>query len=327
MTWHTVRTGQKLGSIAKRYRVSVPALCAANDIARRDKLKPGLRLIVPSPKDEDGSLARAVRVKLLGLPLDPADGPRDESTREPTLSKVASDRDVAPDARRSPHPLSKDASWLPFVARPKKKGVVHLKSREHEWAGQLLRRSGRVLPKARRELERLFAMDDGVGLDVDLFRHLVRLSDTFGGRTIRVVSGYRTAGTVERSRHKEGKALDFTVDGVTLEALYDYCRSLDGVGVGYYPTSGFVHLDVRDRWTSWVDESGRGEPPRPVSESPARAKDREANPSPDAASAGATPTPSATTSASPEDDSPYPDDAPPAAAAAPLEPSASPPRP
>ena len=49
-----------------------------------------------------------------------------------------------------------------------------------------------------------------------------------------------------------------------LEALRDYCKSHDGVGVGYYPNSGFIHLDVRERWTYWVDESGRGEPPRYV---------------------------------------------------------------
>jgi len=34
------------------------------------------------------------------------------------------------------------------------------------------------------------------------------------------------------------------------------------VGVGYYPNSTFVHLDVRSLPTYWVDYSKPGEPPR-----------------------------------------------------------------
>ena len=35
--------------------------------------------------------------------------------------------------------------------------------------------------------------------------------------------------------------------------------ALDGfAGVGVYPTSGFVHVDVRDRSWFWIDKSGPG---------------------------------------------------------------------
>ncbi len=54
---HTVAAGQVLGKIAKRYQVSIPALCAANGIERRAKLQPGQRLLIPSPDDKDGSRA------------------------------------------------------------------------------------------------------------------------------------------------------------------------------------------------------------------------------------------------------------------------------
>lgn len=283
--WHTVRAGQKLGSIARRFNVTIPALCGANDLARRDKLQPGMRLVVPAPGDDDGFAARAARRKVLGLPAEGADASarRDLEPREPSLSSATRQGHAAPqlDARRSQYRAPKDASFLPFVEKPRKKGVVRFRSREHDWTGRLLRKSGRVNPSARREIEKIFAAESSTGIDVELLRHLVRISDTFGGRTLRVVSGYRTAGAVERSRHKEGKALDFTVDGVSVEALYDFCRALDGVGVGYYPTSGFVHLDVRDRWTTWIDESGPGEPLRPVNTS---------HPAPDAGS----PAPAAT---------------------------------
>ena len=44
--------------------------------------------------------------------------------------------------------------------------------------------------------------------------------------------------------------------------MRDYLRTLSDVGVGYYPNSSFVHLDVRDTNTYWVDYAGPGEAPR-----------------------------------------------------------------
>ncbi|MCA9641550.1 MAG: LysM peptidoglycan-binding domain-containing protein, partial [Myxococcales bacterium] len=38
---HTVGKGQTLGKIAKRYHVSVAAICNANDIKKTDPIKPG----------------------------------------------------------------------------------------------------------------------------------------------------------------------------------------------------------------------------------------------------------------------------------------------
>lgn len=56
-TLHTVAEGQALGRIAKRYGVSIVALCNANGIDRREKIRPGQRLVIPDPSDRDGSQA------------------------------------------------------------------------------------------------------------------------------------------------------------------------------------------------------------------------------------------------------------------------------
>lgn len=48
-TVHTVYPGQTFGRIAKRYNVSIEALCAANNMSRRDRLKPGQKLVIPEP--------------------------------------------------------------------------------------------------------------------------------------------------------------------------------------------------------------------------------------------------------------------------------------
>ncbi|HET6337011.1 MAG TPA: DUF882 domain-containing protein [Polyangiales bacterium] len=75
----------------------------------------------------------------------------------------------------------------------------------------------------------------------------------FKAPLVHVVSGYRPdrAG----SRHTQGRAIDFVLPGVTNEQLADYARTYGFVGVGIYPKSGFVHLDVRDTSYFWVDNS------------------------------------------------------------------------
>jgi predicted esterase len=52
---HVVGDGQTWGKIAKRYNISIAALCKANGMTRRDKIKPGQRLTVPDASDADGT--------------------------------------------------------------------------------------------------------------------------------------------------------------------------------------------------------------------------------------------------------------------------------
>ena len=50
---HVVGDGQTWGKIAKRYQISIAALCKANGMTRRDKIKVGQRLTIPSPTDDE----------------------------------------------------------------------------------------------------------------------------------------------------------------------------------------------------------------------------------------------------------------------------------
>ena len=78
-----------------------------------------------------------------------------------------------------------------------------------------------------------------------------------------MVSGFRPYTTRQftpHSNHNIGRALDFTVHGVPNETLRDFCRTFRNVGVGYYPNSSFVHLDVRDANAFWIDYAGPGKP-------------------------------------------------------------------
>lgn len=54
----------------------------------------------------------------------------------------------------------------------------------------------------------------------------------------------RTSGVATWSLHMEGRAIDVRMPGVATARLRDAALKLRMGGVGYYPSSGFVHLDT-----------------------------------------------------------------------------------
>jgi len=94
----------------------------------------------------------------------------------------------------------------------------------------------------------------------ELYEQLSRFYDHFEGKRIDLVSGFRFA---ERnsSRHYHASAMDIRIKGVSIKEMYRYAESLDagGMGVGLYPTSGFIHVDYRapgEPSYRWTDTSG-----------------------------------------------------------------------
>lgn len=99
-------------------------------------------------------------------------------------------------------------------------------------------------------------------LDTRLFDLLHDLTSALGRpeTEIDIVCGYRTAwsneflrrttsGVAQHSLHMEGEAIDIRIPGVPTATLRDAALSLHRGGVGYYPQSKFVHVDVgRVRW-------------------------------------------------------------------------------
>ena len=75
---------------------------------------------------------------------------------------------------------------------------------------------------------------------------------------IHLISGYR-GWARKTSRHFKGWAIDFRVEGVPTKTLWNFCKTFAKTGCGYYPTSGFVHMDLRDKAYTWIDVSGPGE--------------------------------------------------------------------
>jgi LysM repeat protein len=152
--------------------------------------------------------------------------------------------------------------WLRYARSSKQPGSLHLYTYTSRFQGRVLAH-GRVLPDARRAVSTLLgAKGKRPPISERLLRLLVRVSDTFGGRPVRVVSGFRKRSFYSDSRHPRSEAVDFSIPGVPNAVLRQYLLLLEDVGVGYYPNSSFVHLDVRSCPIQWVDYAGPGEAPR-----------------------------------------------------------------
>lgn len=94
-------------------------------------------------------------------------------------------------------------------------------------------------------------------LDEHLFDLLHDLAASLGepGAEIDVVCGYRapwsneflrhtTPGVALHSLHMQGEAIDIRIPGVLTSRLRDAALALHRGGVGFYPQSQFVHVDV-----------------------------------------------------------------------------------
>ena len=74
-------------------------------------------------------------------------------------------------------------------------------------------------------------------------------------KSFHIISGYRSPetndylrrrsrGVAQRSLHLTGQAADIRIPGCQLSYLRDVSRKLKAGGVGYYPSSNFVHVDT-----------------------------------------------------------------------------------
>jgi uncharacterized protein YcbK (DUF882 family) len=75
------------------------------------------------------------------------------------------------------------------------------------------------------------------------------------GRKILIVSGFRLPvySTAAFSYHARGMAADIRIPGMTALMVRDLVTSMGVKGIGYYPKSQFVHVDVREQKSTWTD--------------------------------------------------------------------------
>jgi uncharacterized protein YcbK (DUF882 family) len=221
---HVVGRGHTIEAIAHRYHVTVKSIVDANHLKDTRHLKVGETLVIPgvSPKGKAGT----------------------EKGQKPAANAT-------------------------YAMRPKTPGVVHATrlATNEDFVIRIASRHGHASPTALASFEKLMRSAGGLTHPPDprLIELVGIVSNHFGSRRIEVISGFRPFSPTQytaHSNHNIGHALDFRVVGVPNEVLRDYCRTLKDVGVGYYPNSTFVHLDVRSSPGFWIDFSRPGEPPR-----------------------------------------------------------------
>ena len=94
-------------------------------------------------------------------------------------------------------------------------------------------------------------------IDVQLLTWMSLIYDHFGNKPLQIVSGYRNQ-RKQTSNHFKGRAMDIRIEGVAPKQIRAYAQTLDrgGMGIGLYPRSGFVHIDVRSPPSyRWIDNS------------------------------------------------------------------------
>jgi uncharacterized protein YcbK (DUF882 family) len=101
-------------------------------------------------------------------------------------------------------------------------------------------------------------------IDPELIDTVSRIQrDCRCGTAVDILSGYRspktnnmlrrnTDGVARNSYHMKGQAADIRVPGSSTKKVRNAARALRVGGVGYYPRSGFIHVDTGDvrTWTS-----------------------------------------------------------------------------
>jgi uncharacterized protein YcbK (DUF882 family) len=227
---HTVARGHTIEAIAHRYHVTVKAIVDANHLKDPRHLKIGETLVIPGV-----------------------------SAPKPGAGKGSA---IGSTGKGSTKPVT-------YAMRPKTPGVVHATrlATNEDFVVRVSSRRGHVAPTAEKSFERMMRSTSGLTHPPDprLVALIGQVANHFGSRKLEVISGFRPYSPTQytpHSNHNVGKALDFRVVGVPNEVLRDYCKTFKNVGVGYYPNSTFVHLDVRDTSATWIDYSRPGEPPR-----------------------------------------------------------------
>ena len=133
----------------------------------------------------------------------------------------------------------------------------------HTHTGEALHRvfwaDGAYVPGALADINRLLRdhrTNEVLPIDPRLLSLLERITSLTGRNdTLHVISGYRSPSTNQtladrsddvsrRSLHMDGKAIDIRIPGRDLQTLRNAALSLRGGGVGFYPQSQFVHVDI-----------------------------------------------------------------------------------
>ena len=118
---------------------------------------------------------------------------------------------------------------------------------------------GEYIPESLSDINHLlrdFRNDEIKPINLGLLNLLHDITQRLGtSKPIQLISGYRSSstnaklhdrssGVAKHSLHMDGMAADIRIPGHDLSELHKVAAAMQGGGVGYYPKSDFVHMDV-----------------------------------------------------------------------------------
>src|SRR5690606_30400493 len=178
---------------------------------------PGDKLIIPAPSSAPAHRPKRVGGRSATTERLPRSVEADPTQLQARVSPAAAKR------RRSP-PLRFDASiWRRYASARPQRGLVTLRGNGRNYTGIAKMSESHVSEETRRAFRHvLFDHRNGEEAEIAgrLVRLLVQVSETFGGRPINVVSGYRRTSFAMESRHLHGAACDLWIEGVPNLALF-----------------------------------------------------------------------------------------------------------
>jgi uncharacterized protein YcbK (DUF882 family) len=163
----------------------------------------------------------------------------------------------------SPLPMPAEALAMAVVERAAAPVEVKLHDENLQIdASVAIRRDGTMDDATAAEVKRLFRCRQTGRAHVIARRTLAMLADIADkyDRTIEFVSVYRVQrGESPTSPHRDARAIDFRIRGVSMTQIRDYLwRKYTEVGIGWYPAEQFIHMDSRPNLhdTAWTFLAG-----------------------------------------------------------------------
>jgi uncharacterized protein YcbK (DUF882 family) len=158
---------------------------------------------------------------------------------------------VVPEDQLRTEPLPRPSGNLEIVslANPGDRAKVNIYNADGSYSNDAVEELNFVLRCRRTDAEK--------PIDIQLLTWMSLIYDHFGGKPLQIVSGYRNQ-RKQTSNHFKGRAMDIRIEGVAPKQIRAFAETLDrgGMGIGFYPVSQFVHIDVRSPPSyRWVDRS------------------------------------------------------------------------
>ena len=178
--------------------------------------------------------------------------------------KVATTAAFSLAAATSPIPLPAESLSMVVVERSTEPVEVKLYDENlHVHATVGIKRDGTMDEATQKEVTHLFRCRQTGREHAIATRTLAMLADLaekYDDKTFEYVSVYRVPrGESSTSPHRNARAIDFRIRGVPLREIRDYLwAKYTEVGIGWYPSEQFIHMDSRPTMhdTSWTFLAG-----------------------------------------------------------------------